>query len=395
MDRKQLDVNFFDRSAIENPWPLYEDVRAVGRVVWNQVIHGWMVPGFKDCWEVLTDDGDRFSAVPSDPQILPWFEAPTMISTDGADHQRLRTCMSPLFTRRAIAHWEKRVEEVVEQLLAPLAAGDNTYDLIADFTMVPTIIVAEMLGVPQERHGDFRRWSSTIVNNLSWGHEDEAARAVLRTASTELNQYLREEIERHRREEPDDLLTAMIKASGEGGAMNADEVRAGAVLLLAAGYDTTAKLLSNALLAFEKNPDHRALLVNDPSLMPAAIEEVLRWRSTVQMIPRVTAQETVLAGTDIKAGEMVYTMIAAANRDPARWENPGQFDVRRERQAHYGFGYGSHLCLGAPLARLEAKVALQALLRLAPEFRLRGVDFGPSFFVRGPERGFLDVAVLA
>jgi cytochrome P450 len=303
--------------------------------------------------------------------------------------------MSPLFTRRAIAHWEKRVDEVVEQLLAPLAAGDNTYDLIADFTMVPTIIVAEMLGVPQERHGDFRRWSSTIVNNLSWGHEDEEARAVLRTASTELNQYLREEIERHRREEPDDLLTAMIKASGEGGAMNADEVRAGAVLLLAAGYDTTAKLLSNALLAFEENPDHRALLVNDPSLMPAAIEEVLRWRSTVQMIPRVVAQDTVLAGTDIKAGEMVYTMIAAANRDPARWDNPGQFDVRRERQAHYGFGYGSHLCLGAPLARLEAKVALQALLRLAPEFRLRGVDFGPSFFVRGPERGFLDVAVLA
>jgi cytochrome P450 len=113
------------------------------------------------------------------------------------------------------------------------------------------------------------------------------------------------------------------------------------------------------------------------------------------MSPRVVAQDTVLAGTDIKAGEMVYTMIAAANRDPARWDNPGQFDVRRERQAHYGFGYGSHLCLGAPLARLEAKVALQALLRLAPGFRLRGVDFGPSFFVRGPERGFLDVAVLA
>jgi cytochrome P450 len=256
MDRKQLDVNFFDRSAVENPWPLYEDIRAVGRVVWNEVIHGWMVPGFKDCWEVLTDDGDRFSAVPSDPQILPWFEAPTMISTDGADHQRLRTCLSPLFTRRAIAHWEKRVEEVVEQLLAPLAAGD-------------------------------------------------------------------------------------------------------------------------------------------PSLMPAAIEEALRWRSTVQMIPRVVAQDTVLAGTEIKVSEMVYTIIAAANRDPARWENPGQLDVRRERQAHYGFGYGSHLCLGAPLARLEAKVALQALLRLAPGFRLRGVDFGPSFFVRGPERGSLDVAVLA
>jgi cytochrome P450 len=248
-----MDINFFDRPAIENPWPLYEQVRATGRVVWNEIIHGWMVTGFDDCSQVLTDDGEQFSAIPSDPQVLPWFEAPTMISTDGADHVRLRKCLAPMFTRRAMAAWERRVEAVVEQLLAPLAAGDTTYDLIADFTMVPTIIVAEMLGVPEERHGDFRRWSNTIVSNLAWGHEDEQARSAMLTAATELNAYLREEIERHRAEQPDDLFTAMIRSSAQTGAMSDDEVRAAAVLLLAAGYDTTAKLLSNALVAFAEN----------------------------------------------------------------------------------------------------------------------------------------------
>jgi cytochrome P450 len=394
MSRRQLDINFFDGSAIENPWPLYEEARAAGRVVWNEIIHGWMVTGFDDCSEVLTDDGENFSAVPSDPQVLPWFEAPTMISTDGADHVRLRKCMAPMFTRRAMMKWEERVAAVVDQLLAPLASGDTTYDLIADFTMVPTIIVAEMLGVPEERHGDFRRWSSTIVSNLSWGHESAQARAAMLNAARELNAYLREEIERHRVEQPDDMFTAVIRMSSDEGVMSDDEVRAAAVLLLAAGYDTTAKLLSNALLAFEENPGQRALLVADPSLMPDAIEEVLRWRSTVQMIPRIAKQDLILGDAEIKEGDMVYTLIAAANRDPSRWANPDVFDIRRPHQAHYGFGYGSHLCLGAPLARLEAKVALNELLRLAPDFRLRGIDFGPSFFVRGPERGHLDVSAL-
>jgi cytochrome P450 len=394
MDRTQLDINFFDPAVIADPWPHYEDVRAAGRVVWNYLIPGWMVAGFQDCWEVLTDDGERFAEMPSNPEILPWFEAPTMISTEGADHQRLRACLAPLFTRRAVAHWESRVEAVVGQMLAPLAAGDETFDLIADFTMVPTIIVAEMLGVPEERHGDFRRWSNAIVSNLAFGHEDPHAREILQNTAVELNQYLAEEIERHRRERPADVLTAMVKASDEG-EMNGDEVRAGAVLLLVAGYETTAKLLSNALVAFELNREQRELLVNNLDLMPAAIEEVLRWRSTVQALPRIVAKDTVLVSTELKAGDMLYALVAAANRDPARWKNPDVFDIRRERQAHFGFGYGSHLCLGAPLARLEAKVALQRLLQIAPNFRLRGIDLGPAFFVRGPESGFLEVAVRA
>jgi len=394
MDRRQRDVNFFDSAVIEDPFPHYEDVRATGRAVWNDIIQGWMVPGFDDCATVLTDDGEHFTAVPSTPEILPWFEAPTMISVDGEMHRRLRNCLSPLFTRRTVAHWEERVRVVVDKLLAPLDEGDESFDLIADFTMIPTIIVAEMLGVPEDRHADFRYWSNTIVSNLAWGHEDASVRVTLRQASRDLNGYLRQEIDRHRRDRPDDLLTAMVGMAEEG-SMDDEEVRAAAVLLLVAGYDTTAKLLSNALVALELHPAQRRLIVDDPNLVPASIEEVLRWRGTVQSIPRIAVHDMTLGDSEVAAGETVHALIGAADRDPSRWADPGTFDVNREAKANYGFGWGPHLCLGAPLARLETKVAIEQLLRRAPEYQLRDIKMGPSFFVRGPERGFLDVAVRA
>ncbi len=392
--RRQLDVNVMDPSVVEDPFPFYEEVRSTGRVVWNSSLGGWMVPGFDDCSTVLTDHGAHFAAVPTNPEVLPWFEAPTMISVDGSTHRRLRGCLSPLFTRSSVARWEQRVRVVVDKLLEPLLDGHESFDLIADFTMIPTVIVAEMLGVPAERHGDFRRWSNTIVSNLSWGHEDASARATLLRAATDLNIYLREEIQRHRRDRPDDLLTAMVQMA-EAGEMDEEEVRAAAVLLLIAGYDTTAKVLSNTLVALERHPDQRRVVVDDPTLVPAAIEEVLRWCGTVQAVPRVATNDVSLGGSDLAAGDMVYAFVAAAGRDPARWSDPARLDVKREAKANYGFGWGPHLCLGAPLARLESAVAIEQLLLRAPEYRLHDIELGPSFFVRGPERGLLDARARA
>lgn len=190
MARLQLDINFFDPETIKDPYPCYEQVRDVGPVVWNDYMQGWMVTGFEDCGRILADTGATFAMV-SDTEILPWFEDSNMIMVDGDAHQRLRAAVAPLFTRRAVARWEARVAEVVDELLAPLAGGGRKFDLIADFTMVPTIIVAEMLGVPRERYSDFRRWSSTITGGLAYGHEDEGARTRLTTASRELNDYAR------------------------------------------------------------------------------------------------------------------------------------------------------------------------------------------------------------
>ncbi len=394
MTRKQLDTNFFDPSYMEDPFPPYEEIRAVGNVVWNDVLGGWVVVGYDECLSVVTNAGGHFVQLSGDPELTFWFEAPNMIGVDGPEHRRLRGALAPLFTRSAVAKWERRISEVVKDLLAPLVAGNDSFDLIADFTTLPTLIVSEMLGVPEERYEDFQRWSHDIVTNLSFGHEDAESLEILRRAATEINAYFKEEIERHRRERPDDLLTTMLELEGKD-AMSSEEIRSTSVLLLAAGYDTTAKTMSNALIALERNPDQRRLVAEDLSLLPAAIEESLRWFGPVQWLPRRAVSSVVLDGMEVSVGETVYVFSAAANRDPRRWQDPERFDVRRESKSHLAFGYGPHLCLGAPLARLETRVALEELLRLAPEYRLRDLDFGRSMFIRGPERGIVEVGLRA
>jgi cytochrome P450 len=379
-------VNLFEPSHVPDPFPLYEEIRAAGRVVRNNTLGCWMVPGFDDASTVL-GDMERFHEMSYDTTRMPWVDAPSLIQVDGSDHQRLRAPLTPHFTRSAAAAWEPRVRAVVDELLAPLSQRER-FDVIADFTMIPTVIVAEMLGVPPERHEEFRHWSHDIVSNLAYGHESPEQYAVLSRASKEMKEYLLEEIERHKQDRPDDLITSMMDSAEDSG-MTEHEILSAAFTLLGAGYDTTAKLMSNCLVSLEKHPDQRQMLIDDPSLIPAAIEEVLRWNSVVQTVPRRVARDTELAGTALDAGDHVYPLVAAANRDPQRWSDPQVFDIRRDPKANLGFGWGPHLCIGAPLARLETKIALERLLELAPEFRLDDIDYGTAYMVRGPERGVL------
>jgi cytochrome P450 len=388
MPTSRLDVNLYDPTVAADPFPIYEEIRTAGRVVWNQTLSCWMVPGFDDCTAVLTDDGRYFSPMNGDPELITWFDAPNMMMVVGSEHDRLRKGLAPLFTRQAVARWERRVGEVVDELLTPLVQ-DDSFDLIADFTMIPTVIVAEMLGVPEEHHHDFRRWSHQIVGNLSFGHEDPASRATMRRAGEEVNAFLTQEIERRRTGPQADLMSAMLRMSE----MTDGEIRSASVLLLLAGYDTTAKLMANCLVVLHQHSDQRRMVADRPSLLPAAIEEVLRWAGVSQMTPRRVLADTTLADTGLRAGDTVYLMHGAANRDPARWPDPHRFDVRREPKAHHGFGFGPHLCLGASLARLETKVALERLLSVAPEYQLRDVDHGTSMFARGPDRGVVDLGV--
>jgi cytochrome P450 len=390
MGTSRLDINFFDPKIVADPFPCYEEIRGAGRVVWNDVLKAWMLPGFEDCKAVLSDPATFSVALYRDPAKVWWYEAPNMVMVDPPEQHRLRNPIAPMLTRSAVARWEERVNDVVDELLAPLAAGSDDFDIIRDFTMIPTVVLATMIGVPKERQLDFRRWSSTVAGNLSYGNEDEETRQRMRAATEELKSYLEEEFERHRREQPDDLLTAMLQLPDDVRLTDA-EIRSTVSVLLLAGYDTTAKLMSNCLVVLERYPEQRRLVVENPSLVPAAIEEVLRWWGVLHGVLRTAERDVEIGDTAIAKGDIVCTLPAAANRDPERWPDPLRFDIQREQRAHLGFGYGPHLCIGAPLARLETKVALERVLRIAPDYRLRDVDYGTAWFIRGPERGLLEV----
>lgn len=387
----QRDINFFDPAVVEDPYPYYEEVRATGRVVWNGLMQAWMVPGFEDCKTVLGDPSRFSNAQYRDPAKVWWFEATNMVMADPPEHRRLRNPLSPMFTRGAVARLSGHVTEVVDDLLAPLVADADGFDIIRDLTMIPTVVLAEMIGVPRERQEDFRRWSSTIAGSLAYGNEDPEALDRMRQAGDELRLYLAEEFERHRRDQPDDLLTFMLQLPADA-ALSDAEIRSTISVLLLAGYDTTAKLMSNCVVTLARHPDQRRLIAEDPARVPAAVEEVLRWCGVLHGVMRTVEQDTELAGTAVAKGQMVCTLPAAANRDPDRWTDPLRFDIGREVKPHLGFGHGHHLCIGASLARLETTIVLERLLHLAPEYRLRDVDYGKGWFVRGPERGLLQVA---
>ncbi len=176
--------------------------------------------------------------------------------------------------------------------------------------------------------------------------------------------------------------------------MSDAEIRSTVENLLIAGYDTTAKLLGNCLVELERHPDQRRLVVDNPSLVGPAVEEVLRWCGVVHGVLRTVEADTEFADTHLARGDLVCAMTIAANRDPARWSDPLCFDIKRTPKAHIGFGYGPHLCIGAPLARLETKVAVERLLALAPEYHVRNLDYGDAWYVRGPATGLLDTVAV-
>jgi cytochrome P450 len=385
-----MDIDFFDPDVNADPYPYYEEVRAAGRVVWNGKLQAWMVTGFDDCQAVFADPACFSNAQYRDPAKVWWFDAPNMVLSDPPEHHRLRNPLSPMFTRSAVAKWETRIGEIVDELIAPLVVDGVEFEIVRDFTMIPTVIVAEMMGVPKEHHEDFRRWSHTIAGSASYGLEDAVMRARMAQAGEELKAYLAEEIERHRRERPDDVLTVMLEQPPDV-RMSDAEILSTVEVLLIAGYDTTAKLMGNCLVELERHPDARKLVAEDPMLVPSVIEEVLRWCGVLHGVLRTIERDTVFAGTELRRGQLVCTMTGAANRDPSRWPDPLEFDVSRAPKAHLGFGYGPHLCIGAPLARLETKVAMERLLRLAPDYHVRDVDYGNEWFIRGPHRGVLEL----
>jgi cytochrome P450 len=339
----------------------------------------WFVTRYDDCVALLSDN-DRFVVDPTlvltpdelaalreggpepDPRVNE-----NLLVKDGADHRRLRRLVTKAFTPRMVEQQRARIQELADELIDRVA-GRGSMELVDDFAFpLPITVIAELLGIPAADRQHFREWSNSFVlPPMTPELQEQLARHT-----DEFVAYLDELFARRRAEPTDDLVSALVRAEDEGDHLSQNELYSMVVLLIVAGHETTVSLITNAVLALLSNPDELAKLRADPTLIPAAVEELLRYDSPVERtIARWAVTDAELGGETIRRGELVIAVVGSANRDEAQFPGANELDVRRDAGRHVGFGRGPHYCLGAPLARLETEIALATLLRRLPNLRL-------------------------
>jgi cytochrome P450 len=293
---------------------------------------------------------------------------PSMLRTDPPDHTRMRRLVSKAFTPRAVAALEPRIVKIVDELIDSVA-GSGEMDVIHDIAYpVPVKVIAEMLGVPDRDRDRFKHWSDEIVRTLGVSNLDDFRRS--KRAGDELRAYLEGVAEERRRNPQEDLISGLLRAEEEGDKLSLAEVFATCSLLLIAGNETTTNLIGNGLLALLRHPEQLELLRERPELIDNAVEETLRFDPPVQLTARLVAEPFEFHGRRFQQGQEIVLLLAAANRDPEANPDPGHFDLSRPEIRHLSFGHGAHFCLGANLARLEARIALAALVERLPGLRL-------------------------
>lgn len=307
-----------------------------------------------------------------------------LTSIDPPRHDVMRRIVNRAFTPKRIDAWEDRARQIVATQLAKLERGE-AFDVVEDLAIpLPVTIIAEMLGVEPERQRDFKRWSDAIISAASGAARQNPIESGMLDGFGDLYAYLRETVRRRRREPADDLVSVLVDPSQDGVLDELDVVQF-VVLLLVAGNETTTNLIGNAAYALLEHPEQLARVASDLALVPSLIEETLRWDAPIQMLFRTASCDTEVAGTPIPKGATVVPLLGSANRDERVFDAPDRFDVGRDAKGHLAFGLGLHFCLGSALARLEARVALEALVPLLACFEpdYEGAPFVDSFLVRG------------
>ena len=379
-----MEFNPLSPEVKADPYPYYAEMRRDDPVHRMEAFGAYMVARFDDVSRILMDP-ELFSSVGFGASDIEGRPTNMLISCDPPDHTRLRGLVNRAFTPRIIAALEPRIQEVLDEYVANVLPAGRM-DLMADLAIpLPVTIIAGMLGVPAERRDDFKRWSQAVVRQMGNPNEAEDNHDEM----DEFVTYFHQVIETRRTDPGDDLISILVRAEVEEQAITADEILLFTILLLVAGNETTTNLIGNAVLALLRNPDQLAKVQRDPSLVPNLVEEALRYDSPVQFLPRKAMRDVEMAGTRIPKDAMVFPIFASANRDERRFPNGERFDVTRDTQGHVAFGHGIHFCLGAPLARLEARIALEAIVTKMPELARADdtpVEYMDSIFLRGPKR---------
>ena len=370
--------NPLDPAFIADPYPTYHRLREKAPV-WQSPLGMWIVTRYDDAQHVLRDRayGKDYAANVTrryGPNILsePAYASlsRTMLVLDPPDHTRLRGLVTKAFTARRVEAMRPRIRAIVDALIDRVHAKGEM-DVIADFAhRLPIIVICDMLGIPAEDQEQFfvrSRVNGRMVDPVPLS-PDEIAAANANTL--ESNAYFDDLFERRRRDPQDDLTTQLVQAEEEGDRLTPEELRANVGLLFAAGHETTANLIGNGLLALHRTPDQWEAMKANPALIPGAMEELLRYDSSVQMTGRSVQSDQELGGVKLEKGAQVVCFLGAANRDPAAFPNPDQLDITRHDVRPISFGGGIHHCLGAQLARIEAQEAFAGLTERLPTLTL-------------------------
>lgn len=391
-----MSVDFGDPAIVEDPWATLDEIRRRGPVVYNDLIDAWMVAGYKNLARML-GNARNFTTERLGEGYASLFGGNTMQFDDTELHDQIKAVWAKQFQRDNLADLRGMITDVVDQRLMPFVErmrSGEVLDAREHLTRgIPTLVIARMMGLPEERFEEFSRWSDAMggilggVVNASERGQELVRRGQEATAN--MNAYLHEVIEERRRHPTDDLV-GRLTGSEVAKTMNEQDIVASVTQLVFAGNETTANLMAHMVVALAQHPDQRRAAAADRSLVPLAVEETNRWQTPVALKMRHARNGAQIDGIAVEDGAKMLGLQIAANRDPDRWEAPEKFDITRPSTPHIGFGFGKHSCLGLNLARLEAIVWLERLLDELPEWELaEPPDYGTNFWVRGPKKVLL------
>ncbi|CAI6048937.1 Cytochrome P450 CYP107DY1 [Paenibacillus sp. JJ-100] len=394
--RSKSKVDFLDHSFIQQPFPVYEKLRTeepVHRLLLPSGHVAWMVTRYEDAVKILQDGrfvtgvlDDSYDAMEETLPPHKTIISRNLISVGPEDHRRLRRLIQKAFTPRMIERLRGRIVEISDELLDKIQARNTReFDLIEDYAFpLPIIVICEMLGVPLKDQDKFRTWSNTIMEGVSNPQMNLESDEVMKAFVN----YLQELISERRNHIQQDLISDLISIEEEGDKLTEQELYALVFVLIIAGHETTVNLIGNGMLALLEHPQQKQLLMDHPDLIQAAVEEVLRFNGPAEISNvRWTTENVDFQGKHIRQGDMVLVALSSANRDSSQYEEPDTFDITRKVNDHIAFGKGVHYCLGAPLARLEGEIAINALLHRLPEIRLNTdaelLEWRPGMIIRG------------
>jgi cytochrome P450 len=384
MTDEAIDSVLISEEFLRNPYPMLHRLRSEAPVYWSESIGGWVITRYDDVITTFrnvapfSNEGRLGRAVDYLPPeqranfgaFRNHYATKSLLHSDPPDHTRLRSLMNKAFTPRVVEAMRPRIQALVDELLSQ-ALSTGEVDLVRDLASpLPAIVIAQILGAPAEDRQLFKQWADDILAFQGLNRPDLAVLERSQHGLVEIRAYLTGLIADRRQHPRDDLISLLVAAEADGERLNEAELLATCVTLLIAGHETTLSLIGNGLLTLLQHPEQLEQLRQDPTLMPAAIEEMLRYESPVSRQPRLIKYDLVLGDQDLRQGQMAFQFLNAANRDPAYFPDPDRFDLRRQNNRHLAFGNGIHFCIGAPLSRIEGPIAIAAVLLRMPTLRL-------------------------